>query len=148
MMKRKAIHSKTNKADQKSVQSELLKILQRQFGRSKVTAGKVKVRSGLQLIDFEVRASTRRLLIKVANEGTALESIRSSLAQLLEYAYFAVTPISNYPRELLIIASAPITPAVNHYIDLLNGKFRLHVYYLQFNIGDTPERLARFGSFS
>jgi hypothetical protein len=77
----------TSNAGRRRMKAQLLPILQKQFGKSSVTAGR-------QFVDLKVRTKTRTLLIKITTEATAREAIRSTLGQLLDSAYFGVSPHS------------------------------------------------------
>lgn len=110
-----------------ALQGELMKLLQKEFGRDSVTREE-------DFVDIKVSVQARQILIEIKSDGDARGAIRKALGQILEYAYFEAER-QGANLELVITAPAPETPKVRQYLDRLRERFSIPINYCEFSLG-------------
>lgn len=117
---------------EKTLQAELLSLLQARFGN-----GNVELET--DFVDITVKDGTKTVLVEIKSDGDARSAIRKALGQILEYAYFDRSAADEQPR-LIIVAPGPPDERVQRYLSLLKSKFSLPVEYAAFSLGqDLPD---------
>jgi len=131
--KNNAIVQKLKKIEGKNLlhneyQTEIFKILEKQFGVGNVGS---ENQIGYQSkVDLVVRDSEEYIFYELKIAPTAKAAIREALGQILEYSYW---PKKKYAQKLVILSPQPGTKQVDIYLKHLRDKFKIPIYYQQYN---------------
>jgi hypothetical protein len=84
------------------------------------------------------------IFYEIKTNNTVKECIREAFGQIMEYAYYPAENHEVYERAtgLVIVSQNPINDSAKRYIDMLNEKFNLPIFYQQFVLGDNELRDA------
>lgn len=114
------------------IQNQLYQKLVQDYGEECVGT-EVKTGQGTS-IDLVVKTDDFSWFYEIKTANSVKGCIRQAIPQLLEYAYWQLD--ESLADRLIIVSQHPITQEADNYLNLLQQKFDLPIFYEQFEMGD------------